>query len=81
MKAKLAYNADDTYSLNTKNVKNLDQVSGVDATGTKIDAAEPEDVNLEEDEHSGPIETVRQLKGRLQSYGVGFDWGIFASLD
>ena len=81
MKAKLAYNADDTYSLNTKNVKNLDQVSGVDATGTKIDAAESEDVNLEEDEHSGPIETVRQLKGRLQSYGVGFDWGIFASLD
>ena len=35
-KAKLAYNADDTYSLNTKNVKNLDQVSGVDATGTEM---------------------------------------------
>lgn len=65
--AKVAYNADDTYSLNTKGVSNLDQVSGVDATGTKLQDESKAEVN--EDEHEGPIDTVRQLKRRLEAFG------------
>jgi len=50
-KAKLAYNADDTYSLNTKNVSNLDQTSGVEATGTemKTEESEVDDAALSEE--------------------------------
>ena len=52
MKAKLAYNADDTYSLNTKNVKNLDQTSGVDATGTAMETEESENCQEAEEKNA-----------------------------
>ena len=51
MKAKLAYNADDTYSLNAKNNHNLDQTSGVNPTGDAVaEEAESQDVVKEAEE-------------------------------